>query len=204
MGERRPIITDPDHLAEAAGSAYVCVRPGGAVAEAFDAMQARLRDVVREDRASWPAAHLTLKGFGTRAGPLDAAAERTISPVVERWANETPPLELAIEGVEVFEDDRIPVVRIQRSHQLGDALTSFRSAASTVGLPGDEDAIPTEDWIFHLSLVYYDGERWPLVDAAAREVELPSVSCIANEVELVGFDGGPERLLGRFPLLGAP
>lgn len=205
MVRRRPIITDPAHLADAAGTAYVCVRPSGEVAEAFDRMQGRIRDVVGEDRASWPAAHMTLHGFGSREHPLDAAAEHEIASFVERWAGVTRPLELRVDGIEVFAEERIPIVRIRGTEALGAAIAVIRSGSARARLtPNANEAIPVEDWVFHLSLVYYDDDRWSSLDAAVRDLQPPAVSCVAGEVELVGFDGGPERLLGRFPLLGRP
>lgn len=202
MARRAPIITHAVHLAEAAGTAYVCVRPTGEVAETFDRVQRHLRKVAGDDRASWPAAHLSLNGFGTPDRPVDAAIEPQVTSLVHRWAGETAQLELQLEGVDVFEEVRIPFVRIRRTPSLGTALADLRSRAAAVGLQGTEDRIASQDWIFHLSVVYYDGERWPEVEAAARSITVPSASCVVHEVELVGFDGGPERLLGRFPLLG--
>jgi hypothetical protein len=147
---------------------------------------------------------MTLHGFGSRERPLDAAAEREIVPFVERWAGATPPPELRVDGIEVFAEERIPIVRIRRTEALVAAITALRSGSARSGLaPNADEAIPVEGWVFHLSLVHYDADRWSSLNAAVRELELPAVSCVAGEVELVGFDGGPERLLGRFPLLGS-
>ena len=203
MTPRRPIIADPVHLAELAGTACLCVRPTGRVAEVHAQVQRRLRETVGEDRASWPDAHMSLGGFGTPDRPVDSAIERKLVSVAEQWARETPPLRLDVEGVEVFSDDRIPIVRIRRTPTLGAAHKDVRERVEASGLPGQDD-IALQDWAFHLSLVYYGGERWPEVEAAARNISVPTATCVVGESELVGFDGGFERLLGRFSLLGRP
>jgi 2'-5' RNA ligase len=204
MAPRQPIITDPSHLAEAAGTAYVCVRPSGGVEHAFAPAQRHLLGAAGDDRASWPASHMSLKGFGTPDRPVDATIEPRLVSLVEQWASETAPLELQLDGVGVFAEARIPFLRIRRTPSLGAALSDLRSRAALADLRGDEDRIAPQDWVFHLSLVYYDGERWQDVEAATRSLTVPHASCKAGDVELVGFDGGPERLLGRFPLLGRP
>ena len=94
------------------------------------------------------------------------------------------------------------MVLIRRTSQLTAALKDMQIRVEATGLPG-QDHVALPDWIFHLSLVYYEGQRWPEVEAAVRAVAVPRASCVAEEAELVGFDGGPERLLGRFPLLGS-
>ena len=202
MSPRQPVITDPAVLAEVAGTAYVCLRPSGEVSEVFDRVQRRLRDVVGDDRASWPAAHMTLKGFGTPARPVDHDTERELVSLVEGWAGETMPLELQIEGVDVFAEERIPILLIRRTTQLTAAHKDMHIKVEAAGLPG-QDHVALRDWIFHLSLVYYDGDRWPEVEAAARALSIPRASCLVGEAELLGFDGGPERLLDRCSLLGS-
>jgi hypothetical protein len=202
MSMRMPIITDPEQLAEVAGTVYACLRPTGGVADAFDLAQRRLRDVVGDDRASWPASHLTLAGFGTPERPLEPSDEVAVASLVEGWAAATAPLELVIERVDVFADVRIPFLRIERTPLLASAFVDLRSRSTASGFTGTDDDIATPDWIFHLTLAYYAGDRWPDVQAAASAIALPTERCLVDHVELVGFDGGPERLLGTFPLQG--
>lgn len=201
MAPHKPIITDPAHLAEAAGTAYLCVRPTGEVAELHARVQRRLREPVGEDRASWPEVHMSLGGFGRPDWPVDPAIERGLVSLAKQWAGETPPLRLDIEGVDVFSEDQIPILRIRRTPALIAAQKDVRALGEAARLPVQEH-IPLEDWAFHLSLVYYEGVRWPEVEAAAGSVSVPAASCVVSECELIGFDGGSERLLGLFPLLG--
>jgi len=201
---RDPFITDPAHLAKLAGRAYVCVRPTAGVADAFSIFQRAIRGVIRTEGGSWPAAHMSLKGFGTVDRPVDTATTRTILDVVAAWAERTPPLELVTEGGDVFEEDRIPILRIRRTPKLGAAFMELRLRSEAARLVGDEDGISVADWIFHLSVVYHGADAWSDVVAAVEGLAAPDASCIVDAVELVGFDGGPERLLGRFELAGSP
>jgi hypothetical protein len=198
----RPIITDPVHLSQAAGKAYLCLRPAAAVAAAFGRVQRRLRLTIGTEPASWPAPHLSLKGFGNEETPFDTAMEPRVMKLSREWARSTPLLSLEIEGSDVFAEERIPIIRIRRTLQLSAALEDVRRRAEEAGLPGYEDGVATEDWIFHLSLVYYRGDRWPEVELAMRSVLVQSAQSLVGHAELRAFDGGPERLLGRSSLDG--
>lgn len=201
MTEHRPIITDPAHLAELAGTAYLCVRPTGEVADAYERIQRPLRAIVGEDSASWPAVHMSLGGFGSAERPLAEPMERAIASVVEAAVREISPLHLGVDRVDAFSEARIHIVRIRRTAELSTILGRVRRRVTAVGLPAQEH-IAVEDWVFHLWLVYYRGERWSEIEVAARRIPADSSTCVVHQVELLGFDGGPERLLGRYALFG--
>lgn len=200
--EHRPFITDPRHLAELAGRAYACLRPGGRVTEAFLLLQRTLRSAVGTEEGSWPSPHMSLQGFGTLDRPVDAAVTRTILSIVAMWAERIPPLRLETDGADVFDEERIPILRIKRTPELGAALADLRARSDAAGLVGGEDGISVDDWIFHLSLVYHEGDAWPEVVKTMEGLSMPDASCTVDAVELVSFNGGPERLLGRFELTG--
>ena len=200
--QRDPFITDPGHLAELAGKAYTCVRPAGEIADAFFVLQRAIREAIGPEEGSWPSPHMSLRGFGTMDHPVDAAMTRRILGVVAAWAERASPLQLIAEGGDVFDEDRIPILRIRRTPTLEAAFADLRFRCEAANLVGYEDGISVDDWIFHLSLVYYEGDAWLDVVAAIEGLSVPEASCIVDSVELVGFDGGPERLLGRFELAG--
>ncbi len=134
--------------------------------------------------------------------PLSASATQRRRMAVSEGARETPRLRLEVERLDVFDEDRIPIVCIRRTPELSAALTDIRSRAEAAELPGYEDRIAPADCVFHPTIVYYEGDRWPGIDATTRSISVPPAVCVADEAELVGFDGGPERLLGRFSLQG--
>jgi hypothetical protein len=103
------------------GTVYLCLRPAGDVAELYHEVQRSLASAAGTDRASWPAPHLSLKGFGTQQKPTDRRTETEILALVEGWARRTPALRLEVESLDSFEDERIPILRIRRTAELGDA-----------------------------------------------------------------------------------
>ena len=60
-------------------------------------------------------------------------------------------------------------------------------------------------WIAHLTLCHPldpDPGAWAGLVAWARHADTGGLASIVHEAELLVFDGGPERRLGRFPLTG--
>ncbi len=149
------------------------------------------------DGVSYPAAHLTLKGFGVETDDV-------ISEVVAAWARSTSPLPVAPLRVSSFPEVRVLIVEVGRDDALVAATRRIRDAASNLPA-GSEDQIPVEDWVFHLSLAYGDwleATAWDALDAWARRIPVERVMGTCLEAELLAFDGGPERLIRRFPLAG--
>jgi 2'-5' RNA ligase len=199
-----PVITDARHLRRAAGSAFAVLRPVGDVVDLYDDLQGRLLDRFPEVGWSVPAAHCTLKGFGSSGSPLSPADEREVAEVVAAWAAQTRPLALHAGAIGVFdapEEGRIVYVLAESSAALRAALAALR--ARTADFPeSGSDAIATEDWIFHLSLAYAETVEdaiWAEIEAWARRMT-SDATCVCDRVDLLAYDGGPERALGRFPL----
>jgi hypothetical protein len=202
MNGDRPIVTDPVQLSQLAGRAFLGLRPTGPVAAAFREAQRQLRLVVGEDPAWWPAVHLSLKGFGDANCIVDATMVSEIAKLAEDWARSTPPLMLTVEGSDVFAQESIPIIRVLRTPELSAALGDVRHRGETSDLPGYADSISVDDWIFHLSLMHYRGDRWSAIEDATNDMVIPRVEEVVDQVELRVFDGGPERLVGRYPLAG--
>jgi CubicO group peptidase (beta-lactamase class C family)/2'-5' RNA ligase len=201
-----PVIGDAAFLRDVAGCAIAVLRPCGEVLDAYDDLQGRLLDRFPEVAWSIPAAHCTLKGFGSSGSPLTPPHEVSAAEAVAGWARETAPLMLHAEGLGVFDtpdEGRIVYVRVAASAALRAALAAVR--ARTADLPaGGSDAIATEDWIFHLSLAYaqtVEDALWAEIVAWARR-QTVDASCRCDRVDVLAYDGGPERTLGRFPLAG--
>jgi CubicO group peptidase (beta-lactamase class C family) len=188
------VIADPEVLREAAGTAYVVLRPTGDLADAFVRWQGEMLDRLGGARATVPAAHATLKAFGSSSAPLTGDDLERIREVVEDWASATAPIDLRAVALDVFEgDEGVPVVRLAPIP----ALADLWARAAAAGLPGGySDAIGADGWIAHLSLAYPvepEPARWAELVAWARGVDVGDLSCTVATAELLVFDGGPER-----------
>jgi len=200
-----PILVDEWKLLEAVGTAYVIVRPVGALAQAFSGWQGQTLDRIGV-RCAAPAGHATLKAFGARDSPLSGEDERRIVEVVQAWAASCGGLELRATAIEILAEDGIPIVRLDASAILP-AMSDLRSASADGGLPiAESDRIALDGWIPHLSLAYpvdRDAARWHELEGWMREVQATvSASCVALQAEVVTYAGGAERRLGAFPLEG--
>ncbi|HEX6845235.1 MAG TPA: serine hydrolase [Actinomycetota bacterium] len=198
-----PIVTDPAHLRSVAGTAYLIVRPVADLADAFGRWQGAALDRLGGGDVVAPAAHVTLKAFGSSAAPVSPEDEARIAEVVAAWAAETAPVELRAEALDVFESDEpVPVVRLAQIPSLADLW----ARAADAGLPASSaDDIGADRWIPHLSLAYpraTDPGRWAELGAWARHADTGRVTSTAHEAELLVFDGGPQRLVRRFRLEG--
>ena len=198
-----PIITDPAAAAAAAGTAYVLLRPVADLADAFERWQGQVLDRLGGARATVPAAHATLKAFGSIAAPVTPDDEPRIAGVVAAWAATATPIELRAESLDVFEgEEQLPVVRLAPIP----ALPDLWARAHEAGLPaGYSDHIGAAGWIAHLTLAYpdaVDAARWAEMIAWARGVDTEGAESLVMEAELIVFDGGSERRLGRFLLGG--
>ncbi|HYJ59933.1 MAG TPA: serine hydrolase [Actinomycetota bacterium] len=200
------IVLDADHLAAVVGTAYVVLRPTGDLAAAFGRWQGAVLDRLAVADASVPAPHVTMKAIGSADDPVTSAHVPVIAELVEAWAGATPGLTLRATGFDVFDEgeDRVPVATIDTAELLP-AMRDLWSRAAEAGLPvAAADAIGLDAWIAHLSLAYPGGvpaATWAVVEAWMGTVT-DRPSSVAGHVELVVFDGGPGRRVGRWALGG--
>jgi len=201
-----PIISDPEHLREAAGTAYVVLRPEGVLADRFDEIQGRVVARLGEARASVPVAHATMKAYGRPAAPLVDRDDVAIVRVVGEWAAASRPPLMVADACDAFDEESIPIVRLRPEPDLRPALVSLRRRSLQAGLPGGyEDRYEPDDWVFHLSLAYPDDmpdDDWHSLARWVRSLDAGEASCVVTEAELLRYDGGPERTLDRFPFSG--
>ena len=143
-----PIVRDPVHLATLPPSAYVVLRPTADLADAFDRWQGEALDRLGGVHAVVPAAHVTLKAFGSTTAPIDPADEPRIVEVVSAWAAETGPIELRAEALDLFEgDEPIPIVRLAMSDGLRAAMADLWSRCAAAGLPAGVQRRHRRRWV---------------------------------------------------------
>jgi CubicO group peptidase (beta-lactamase class C family) len=198
-----PIVTDAEHLRRVAGTAYVIVRPVADLADAFARWQGEVLDRLGGSLVA-PAAHVTLKTFGTAEAPIAAQDEARLIDVVGTWAASTAPIELRATSLDAWEgDEAVPVVVLAPIA----ALAALWDRCADAALPaGYGDRIGVSGWIPHCSLAYPkadpDAALWAALRAWLRGVVVDTAACTSGEAELLVFDGGPGRVLGRFPFGG--
>ena len=192
-----PYITDPRHLTSAEGTKYAVLRPTEPLATAYALVQDSLRGFGCEG-LSFPAPHLTLKGFGE-------GDDAKVLDVVERWASSAKPPTVRLEAVDAFPDFGVLIARVERHDSLVEAMSTLRHSAK--GLPtAFEDEIPIGNWVFHMSLAYanwLEDGAWEELLARAADLEVEPASDVLGTLDLLAFDGGPERLIGTFQLRGS-
>ena len=176
------------------------------MARAFGRWQGAVLDRLDGAGAAVPAAHATIKAFGSATEPVTPELVDALGSVVAAWADATPPLELRVTGFALFDEEdgsRVPVVTLG-TEALRPAMRALWAAAE--GFPSaGADAIGLDAWIAHLSLAYppatVPAATWGVVEAWMATVE-DRPACVAAHAELLVFDGGPARRVGRWPLAG--
>jgi 2'-5' RNA ligase len=202
MSGRRPFITDPDHLAVVEGQRYVVFRPVGQVQRTFETLQRQLRETLADPRISFPlTGHVTLRGF-----PIGTSVE-SITRMVEAWALTVPPLMIEAEALATFPPPwQVVIVQVRTTPELERAYGSLAEAARRGGLPVLPELERTEkEWVFHMSLCYctgLDDAAWRQTVERADPLRVSPVTCVVDEVEVIAFDEGSERLGGAFSLTG--
>lgn len=196
--EHDPVISDPRQLEAAAGTRYVVMRPTERLTQAFLQVQQAVRLLPGADGLSYPTAHMTMKACGQGDDEELVAAARS-------WSLRTPPLEVTFEAITAFPDHDVLAIQVARTRELADAMADLRQDCAHIPA-GQEDAIPVDEWVFHTSLAYaawMPEERWRALLHDVEDLALDRATDHLNVVDVLAFDGGPERLLARFELLGS-
>lgn len=197
-----PFISDPGHLGALEGQRYIVLRPSGAVVEGFDELRSSLHWLIDGDAVSSPSfPHVTFIGFPSGTSLDD------VQDLAARWAEQTPPLPIQVEGTSTFPPPfQTVIVQVRKAPSLSTALRAIRQLSADTGLPQWPERRPSvEDWIFHMSVAYYSKlptHEWEVVVDEASKLPFVSASCLATEAQVVAYDGYEERPGGTFPFKG--
>src|SRR3954452_21219639 len=128
MSERRPIISDPRHLAALTGSAWLVLRPGVEVTAEFGRLQRSLGGDLRGEDVSYPGPHVSVQGFQDQM-------EASVVPAVDAWAAATAPLTIRPVRLTSFPTpDQIAILEVEANPALRDSLHRIRREAASRGL----------------------------------------------------------------------
>ncbi len=191
MGQYKPFIDDPGHLARLDGQRFIVLRATSPVAEVWAHVRSTVRDRLSGLPVSYPAQpHVTLAGFA-RGTPL-----REVQELVDEWSPTVAPLRLEVERVASFPaPSQIVIVQVRKTPELFEAMAGLRGLAERWLLPV-ASLTPVDEWIFHLSVAYcrlLSAEAWSDVTAFLDPVEAPMVDCVVDQAELVVYDDGQEQ-----------
>jgi hypothetical protein len=183
-------MASPAQLASLEGQQYLVLRPTGAVAAEYRALQ---RDTLAALDTSVPfphTGHVTLRGFA------ESDRREELAAVIRTWAARQHPITVSADAVDTFADPwQIVILRLART----DTLVSAYAALTDLLAPTDFrrlGELALEDWTFHLSAVYgktLDAKAWDELDRAVRR-PLPALPTeIITEAELVWYQDGIEH-----------
>ncbi|MEV4666311.1 2'-5' RNA ligase family protein [Microbacterium sp. LWO12-1.2] len=187
---RRPFMASPAQLTSLEGQQYLVLRPTGAVAAEYQALQ-RETLAALDTSVTFPhTGHVTLRGFA-ESGRLEE-----LTAVIRTWAERQHPITVSADAVDTFAGPwQIVILRLART----DTLVSAYAALTDLLVHTDFlrlGELDLEDWTFHLSVVYgktLDANAWDELDRAARR-PLPALPTeIITEAELVWYQDGIEH-----------
>ncbi|WP_312170176.1 2'-5' RNA ligase family protein [Microbacterium sp.] len=185
---RRPFMDTPAQLASLEGQQYLVLRPTTAVADVYRSEQAAA--LGRADVPHPHTGHVTLRGF--------AEPERRdeLSAFLHEWAAGQRPIDVVAEAVDAFPAPwQIVIVRLARSASITAAYSSLSAALATTDFRRLDER-PTEEWTFHLSLIYAK----TLASAVWTELRNKSRRSLSSrpaerisQVEFVWYEDGVEH-----------
>lgn len=191
-------------MAGVRGERYGVLVIEGALLEACDDAQRRLRERLAGLEVVYPRAHLTLASFA-RGSEL-----REVQATLDRWARSAAALDVRVEGLDVFgPPHQVVYASVRKTRALERSFSSLRRERRARGLApvgGEAREAPVAEWTPHLSLAYcgrLGAADWRRARAAARSTSLPAMHGTGSTAELVTYDADGERLVASFPLRGS-
>lgn len=187
---RRPFMIDPQQLASLNGQQYLVLRPTGAVADDYRAVQDAVLQALPAGVKHPHTAHVTLRGF-YEPDRLD-----DVRTVIRAWAAAQHPIEITTEAIDTFPAPwQIVIARLARTASVVSAYATLSDAlANTDFRRLDERAL--DDWTFHLSVIYgktFGGEAWSALEQSVTREYAERPTEVISEAEFVWYSGGVEH-----------
>ena len=181
-------MTSPAQLESLEGQQYLVLRPTRAVSDVYRAEQ---RSALGRMDAPHPhTGHVTLRAFE------EPERREELLALIRDWAVTQRPIEVVAEAVDVFPAPwQVVILRLRRTASLVSAYSTLSDAlAATDFRRLDERS--TDDWTFHLSVIYAQ----TLAPAAWTELSHKSRRSLGSrpaetisDVELVWYEDGAEH-----------
>lgn len=181
-------MTSPAQLASLEGQQYLVLRPRTAVSDVYRAEQ---RSALGRLDAPHPhTEHVTLRAFHEpeRRGELLA--------LIREWAVAQRPVEVVAEAVDVFPAPwQVVIMRLRRTATLVSAYANLSAALETTDFRRLDER-PTEEWTFHLSVLYAKTlapAAWTELSHKSRRSLSSRPSEIVHDAEFVWYEDGVEH-----------
>ena len=187
---RRPFMNDPRQLASLEGQQYLVLRPTGAVAADYRAVQDAVLATLPAGIKHPHTGHVTLRGF-YEPDRLDE-----VRAVVRTWAAAQHPIEITTEAIDTFPAPwQIVIARLSRTASVVSAYATLTKALADTGFRRlDERAL--EHWTFHMSVIYaktLDADAWSALERSVTREYLECPTEVISEAEFVWYSGGIEH-----------
>ncbi|GGD87137.1 2'-5' RNA ligase family protein [Microbacterium murale] len=187
---RRPFMNDPRQLASLEGQQYLVLRPSGAVAADYRAVQDAVLPTLPAGTKHPHTEHVTLRGF------YEPDRLEDVRTVVRTWAAAQHPIEITTEAIDTFPAPwQIVIARLVRTASL---VSAYATLTDTLAITDfrrlDERSL--DDWTFHMSVVYgkaLDADAWSALERSITREYAERPTEIVSEAEFVWYSGGVEH-----------
>lgn len=187
---RRPFMNDPRQLASLEGQQYLVLRPTGAVADDYRAVQDAVLQTLPVDVKHPHTGHVTLRGF------YEPERVNDVRAIVREWGAAQHPIEITTEAIDTFPAPwQIVIARLARTASVVHAYATLTDTLAGTDLRRlDERSL--DDWTFHMSVIYgktLDADEWSAIAASVTREYTERPTEVVTEAELVWYSGGVEH-----------
>ncbi|MFJ2542996.1 2'-5' RNA ligase family protein [Microbacterium sp. NPDC087589] len=185
---RRPFMTSPAQLESLEGQQYLVLRPTRAVSDVYRAEQ---RSALGRMDAPHPhTEHVTLRAFH------EPERREELLSLIREWAVAQRPIEVVAEAVDVFPAPwQVVILRLRRTPSLVSAYANLSEALESTDFQRLDER-STEDWTFHLSVIYAKTlapAAWTELSHKSRRSLSSRPAETISEAELVWYEDGVEH-----------
>lgn len=181
-------MTSPTQLASLEGQQYLVLRPTRAVSDVYRAEQ---RSALGRMDAPHPhTEHVTLRAFH------EPERRDELLSLIREWAVAQRPIEVVAEAVDVFPTPwQTVILRLTRTSSLVSAYANLSTALEATDFRRLDER-STEEWTFHLSVIYaktLSVAAWTELSHKSRRSLSKRPAETITEAEFVWYEGGVEH-----------
>ena len=181
-------MSSPTQLASLEGQQYLVLRPTRAVSDVYRAEQ---RSALGRMDAPHPhTEHVTLRAF------REPERRDEVLSLIREWAVAQRPIEVVAEAVDVFPTPwQIVILRLTRTSSLVSAYANLSAALESTDFRRLDER-STEEWTFHLSVIYaktLSVAAWTELSHKSRRSLSKRPAETISEAEFVWYENGVEH-----------